>query len=926
MPVNRKSPVFFYLFILVVVFAFYVATSAWMVFPGQSAEFLAALCFPGQMPLMWGNPLDALAIGVAVWLVPPSLMLPVVSLLAAFWSALAVTAFACVAHIAIRVTSLHIFMDTWTDRERTYEDLVLVRRIAAGSVALIGMVALPLWAQGTRPLPSGVMTAFCASALALTLWFLYRATHAPSKIGKWAVLRQQLALGGIFALLPFLGLTSPFLSLVAVLCIIIGGKVLFMIDPEHLHRCFIWIGVGLLLGAGLAYLAWVVQSVIFFPDNAVDFSSWLEYIQISWRIAIGSLSWLGVLVPLAFFIVEGVLFVGCFPKMFQSPGHLWLGQVFVVLSMGMAFVAFPECFWENFGEPTPLAAMAMGLGVVNIGLLIASWCYVWLEYQRRHPARRARTLLVAGALLVSGAIAVWVGLRTCDEGAGVNARRICGEALEVLDAKLPKDCTLWRNPRRSASRCLVAGYASGRALCPVTNWAHLPKDARLGNRLLTACAEEDPVLKEALEIGGFLPIIYLAHSEWRNAVRSECLPTSALETIVNMADHIRETRFGETAVGRRYLMECYRLAARIAIARAFTAPPEESATWLRKARQWDAGNPSSCLSLGALASEGVALTPEEEQACAVLYERDPGLLAPSFEKAKAFEAAFGPVRNAAFRAAKRMQRFVLKDRDAVLQQICEAYRKTPDVLTGQERKIALLALPEREVAELLMQNDPSPEELELYLCLYPRTDASRALYAKYKVSKLAGDRMLAIVYSQKSGMRTLQTHISESFFARDGRFSSALLHVNDLLKEEQEGLEEAVTFVSGFTVGEKLASELFAAEYLRLKTGRELLKANHPQALALLRTWVQSEPHQPSLWALLLSADVQYATPEQRNADLEQCLRLYPLLPIAVDLFAQKLREDVGEEAATRWETTIKKHVASPRQDYSEVLDAYRGI
>lgn len=926
MPANRKSPVFFFLFILVVVFAFYVATSAWMVFPGQSAEFLASLVFPGQM-LFWGaNPLDSLATGLAVWSVPPSLLIPVVSLLAAFWSALAVTAFACVAHIAIRVTSLHILRDSWTERDRTHEDLVLVRRIAAGSVALIGMVALPFWAQGTRPLPSGVMTAFCACVLALTLWFLYRATRAPSKMGKWAVLRQQVAMGGIFALLSFLGLTSPYLVLVAVLCAIIGGKVLFMVDQEHLHRCFVWIGVGLLLGAGLAYLAWVVQNVIFFPDNAVDFPSWLENIQISWRIAIASLSWLGVLVPVTFFIIEGVLFVGCYPKMFQSPRRLWLGQLFVLLSMGMATVAFPECFWENFGEPTPLAALAMGLGVVNFGLLLASWCYVWLEYQRRHPARTARTVLVAGALVVSGAVAVWVGLGACDEGAGVNARRICGESMEVLDAKLPKDCTIWRNPRRSASRCLVAGYVSGRTLQPVTNWAHLPKDVRLGDRLLSECAEDDPVLKEALEIGGSLPILYLAHSEWRNAVRSECLPLSTQDVLVNMAGRIRETRFGETAVGRRYFMECYRLASRMAIARAFNAPPEEAATWLRKARQWDAGNPSSCLSLGALASEGVALTPEEEQACAVLYERDPGLLAPSFEKAKAFEAAFGTVRNAAFRAAKRMQRFVLKDRDAVLQQICEAYRKSPGVLTVQERKIALLALPEREVADLLMENDPSPEELELYLCLYPRTDASRALYAKYKESKLAGERMLAIVYSQKSGMRTLQAHISESFFARDGRFSSALLHVNDLLKEEQEGLEEAVTFVSGFTVGEKLASELFAAEYLRLKTGRELLKANHPQALAILRTWVQSEPHQPSLWALLLSADVQHATPEQRNADLAQCLRLYPLLPIAVDLFAEKLREDVGEEAATRWETTIKKHVASPRQDYSEVLDAYRGI
>ncbi len=893
--------------------AFYLLTAAWMPYPGVSSQVLAAYCFPGQAPCLGVHPLDDVVMGGLVRLLPQARMIQGTTIFSAVLGALTVLGLFRVVWLANQVFTADAFQANRQDA-RLMADLVHIRWLSGLGAALVGLVAVPLWAQGTRPLSGTVSTALCVLLLLMVLRFLRGVLLSPSVKGGSAAGHWGLFCGS-FALAAFLGSASPQLFLVVSFCLFLACKVLVLPDTEHRARYVIAAGISLGVGFAAACLAFIGWQALFAPDSTLPFwQAWVERLIQAWSAAPALIRTFEQSAPLVYFMVEAALFLGCFPRAFQRIGAPLIGQVAIGALTVLPFIPWPQGFWETQAEPSLLGTMGAFLSVANAALLVASWQVAWSESRYSANARKVRTGVLCAGVLGLGVLAVGECARFSAEGAGWTARRDFREPLDILSRLVAPKYTVWEDPPEGSEPLLLTAYEQGRHVWPLRNWKHFPDALYLGSQPFAACRAADPVLACLANLDDASRRDYLRYSRWRAAFSKDPIPAAKADDIAHAAAQIQAAAFGKTASARRFTEAWLGQAARLAAIQAFAAPAAQAAEQLRKARRWAPENVGVCLSLVSLKSEGVALSHEERLAAMQAEEREPWIVQPTYDRVEAFERDDGPVRSQVFRAANRLRCLIQEDQQTLLQQICAAYRETPALLSIAERQIALLALPEAEAGALLLNGSPQEQELELYLCAYPWSETSLELYRRH-AEILAGNSALAALYAP--GRKTLRTFLAEralAFFTRDGRFPYALFHVETLLRSGK--LAEAVRFVSSFTFSERLASQPYFAEFLRWKVASAALASGETKTVEsmrqTLRAWVLAIPEQAALWHLLLTAPEPDAA--LRAKDLHHCMAVFPFHPAAVPRFAETLRAQAGAEAAAAWQQAAARFRAALRK------------
>ena len=788
---------------------------------------------------------------------------------------------------------------------RMREDLWLVMLLTGLGTALAGLVALPLWAQGTRPLAGGVVTMLGMALICFALRLRRRCIEDLEGTNQ-LTFRHQVLLAGVFALAAYLGVDALQLAPVALVGMLLGASAFVRAEGTAQALNLLWAAIGMVAGV-VASIAtyWASLTLAGVEMEASIGVLWVNRVMAVWK---GALPWVmsfeGASALLLFAVPMGLYF-GCFPQAYLKFASPLIGQLVILLALGACLAQWPTALWETLAEPSALSALGLAMLICVAGMMVGSWASNWLDVHTRWKPSMAHgvvTVMVMGPLCALAGVEGWLWH---NQGAGRPAREVCREVWKAQERSVPAQAQVWLEAHwRGVEDFVVWRYTQGRTLYPVLPGEALRRPVLLGEKLWEACVAEDMPLT-LLQTAPKPLVQYLEASPWRQYVMSGQLPLGNEREVMALVQWAEMTPFGLTPVGQRFLQGIRKQAARAAVARAYALPPTEAADWLREALSWDADNRAAQLSLAALAEEGVAISQEEQMAGVSILERDPWLQAPLPSRALAFQMAYGPVRNAAFRAARRLACLEAGNRERMLAELCTVYQESPLTLSAQERLIALLALGEAEGAEHLRHVPAEPEELELYLLAYPLTEASRALYQTYRET-LKENSALTQIYNARYGVNRdrLRDRIL-SFFSRDGHFAYALFYVNDCLT--QGDLLEAAQFVTGFSFRERMAETPYLAEILRVRVLEKIAQEDAPKSVELAYDWLRSEPKQPALWSFLF----EHAADTSVD-DALACLATYPLHPQAGARLGDYLRAQAGEASATRWEEACKRARAIP--------------
>lgn len=898
---KRLSPLWS-LGVFLTAFAFYLATSAWCPYPGQSSTFVGALCFPGQLGCTVYHPIDGVALSVFNWLLGGMVG---ISLGAAFFGALTVLGVFRMAVAGVRWSMLDLTGIRSSEMRRVQNDLQLTSLMAGLGAAVMALAALPLWAQGTRPLAGGLSTTLGVALLAFSLGARWRCA-ADLENQMALTLRHRVLLGIVFALAVYVGVLSPILLPISLLGVVLGAWVLVQPEIDGRVGYLLWAAGGSVVGvvASIVTLWW--WAAIFTTASGGAARLWLNWLVAVWPTIVPLFTHFEGASALVCFALTAALFLGCFPRAFRRFGSPIFGQIVVIGVLVLSLVRWPAEFWDGVAEPSPLVAVAIALLMVTVGMLAGSWMGNWLDVHTRWGARRAHTAASVALMAVLSAVAVGECLLWHEEGAGTSARKVCEELWKLGDRTVPQEASLWLAPDLNTAGFLVWRHLQGRPIYPVRNWDIALRDGKIAGKSFAECAQEDPLLARMQQVGHPALALYLAHSQrWRKQVIQGDLPAADPASLASLAtDWLGSSAFGTTPIGRALARSILMRAARWEARNALSLPPIEAASHLRRAAVWAPENIGIALSVAALEQEQLSVSEEERFKAIQATERTPWLMAPTPDQARTFEAANGPVRTAAFRAANRMWRLLQDDRDRIIQELCARYQQNPAQLSDRERTIALLSLPEETVEALLRTGAPTLSELEVFLCAYPKTERSMALYTQYRDLLADNDALRQLYQPRRGTLATQQAERMQSFFSRDGHFAYALFYVNHLLEKGE--LSAAATFVSGFTLEERMAEKPCLIEYLRAKVMTALLAQDPADATETLRAWLRSNPNQPTLWTLLLQADAEQTSPALAQ-DVTDCLQVYPFHRLAATAFAETLRTDLGDAAAAAWLEAVER-------------------
>ncbi|MGN0885617.1 MAG: hypothetical protein ACI4RT_01340 [Candidatus Spyradenecus sp.] len=788
-----------------------------------------------------------------------------------------------------------------------HDDLWLVMLLTGVGTALMGLVALPLWAQGTRPLSGSVATMLGMAVICFSLRLRRRCIEDLTDQGR-LTFRHQVLLAGVFALAAYLGVDVVQLAPVAVVGMVLGGSAFVRAEGPAQVQNMLWAAIGIIIGVGASIVTFHVSLLLAGVKTEAPVAVlWVNQMLAAWKGAVPWVMSFEGASALLLFAVPMALFFGCFPQAYLRVASPLIGQLVIVLMFGVCLAQWPKALWETLAEPSVLSAQGIAMLICVVGMMVGSWAFHWLDAHTRWKSGAAHGVVAVMVMGILCVLAVVEGGLWHNQGAGRPAREICHEVWRVQDRSLPHQALVWLEaPWHGAEDFLVWRHTQGRRIYPVRVGATEGRGICLGEQPWEAYAAEDVAFARLQTLPKALGQ-YLALSPWRQFVLCGELPLANERELVAVAQWADGTPFGQTPVGQRFLQGVRARAARAAVVRAYTLPPAEAAERLREALTWDETNLAAALSLAALAEEGVAISQEEQMAGVAILEREPWLQAPLPRRALAFEAVYGPVRNAAFRSARRMNSLEAGNRERMVAELCKVYDENPSVLSLQERLVALLALGETAGAEHLRHVPAQPEELELYLLAYPLTEASSALYQTYR-EILRENSALTQIYNTRYGVnRGRQRDRILSFFSRDGHFAYALFYVKDCLA--QGDLAEAEKFVTGFSFRERMSETPYLAEYLRVRVLEKMAEADAPRAVSVVRDWLLSDPKQPELWSFFFehAAPAGDEPPVALVDEALACLAYYPFHPQAGAHFGAYLSAQAGQEVADRWEAACKR-------------------
>ena len=227
--------------------AYFLLSGAWVPYPGASADFLAAICFPGQLE---GDVLEPLGTALT-WLAHTLGGWAGVTLLSAALGAWTVTMLFVAAVNGVRHACADFDELRDDERPRAWLDGAATALLAGFGVVAAAVTSLPLWALGTRPLPAAAAVAVGATAIALAMSLRRRCAEDYAE-GLPPSLRRRCAMGALFALAAFLFADSPAALPVSVAAVVLGGGILVRMGVEGRLSSLPWVVLGLAAGVGAA--------------------------------------------------------------------------------------------------------------------------------------------------------------------------------------------------------------------------------------------------------------------------------------------------------------------------------------------------------------------------------------------------------------------------------------------------------------------------------------------------------------------------------------------------------------------------------------------------------------------------------------------------------------------------------------------------
>jgi hypothetical protein len=785
------------------------------------------------------------------------------------------------------------------------------------------MVAFPLWVMGTRPL-EGHVTLFL---LTLLYWLSFSLRLSYAKIAaresEAFPMGLSLRLGLFFCLFAILFFLSPQLLVAFLLPLLFVGRffLLVSVDLAQRVRQLAWIGAGFLLGMVVAlgfYLALWQPTFLPFLEASPATHFFLSF----WGRLQGLPAVLHSFEAMAawtFFLLNAALFLGSFPRAFYKAFSPFIGQVSILAIWGFLFAGYPASFWDTMIEPDPIAAAGMVLLVINTALLVASWGCNWLDLHASY-GRNQKSLYVMlltalpASLCLIGALVVHAKDAAC-----ALANQALRETWPQMATLLPETAKPWLNPPKGAEATLLQRHAEGLPLTPILHPARQKETLTFNGKPWAQAAQEDPLLPALADLGDAPFMQYLATGPWAEGFFFGNPFKTAAEPIVAWAEALKTTAFAQTILGKRTVQAAYRAAARALADAALFMAPEDAAAALRTAKQYDPENVGLTLSLASLAASGVMITDDERNAAITIYNEAPYLEHPTLADLEAFEARYGTIRTPAFAAARRLAHFNAGAlTDSCLQNLRHLYTTHPIALTVEERLYVLLHLTEAEALACLQRDqtalDPALQaqeddrffrELEGFLLFFITSPSARTLYeanrGRFSNPKTSYLSQL-YRFDVDSSSFALQSEKIVSFYHRDKHIAYAYYYVRHLLQTHR--LQTATDFLTSFDVQETLSKQPIFNQHLLLMLVEAWQAVDPAKAEALLAARLLSEVKQPLLWSRYLPL---ISDPALRQKSLATCLRLYPMLPVATQLFAETTATTHGPALAQRYLESVQQ-------------------
>ena len=867
---------------------FYFATATYVPFPGQSSEWLAALCFPGQFDTT-AYPIDAVVGRWIVALTPPEALMTVMTAVSAVVGALLVMMFFRMAISGVRFCCQDFTGIRKDEEARARSDVRLIIWLTGFGAALFGLAALPVWAIGTRPLPGALTILLCCSLLAFAMHVRQYAAALLDISGPWPTARLGARLFLVFALATWVGLVSLPLIPVSILSIALAGRVLIRHDTEERLALILWVVVALVAGVGLSMATVSIWQSLFCAEPHLAMPVlWAKRLQAGVPQLLALFQTLEGGRALAAFALVSVLLIGNFPIAYLRFGTPLVGQLAIVALVGLGCARFPASYWDGMTEPPVLDAVAIYLTVATFGLTVGSWVRNWLDVNSHRPERQAHRLALLLAAAVFLPLTLIVALQDWRDGSGLLAREAMSQPETSAGLAVPEGVCAWLNPPAPQATSLVFRYLSGEPFQVVQS----PLDLDCSDVPEADCA----LLAELREIGPAPLLVQLNHSAFAGKLLSGDLPEAEAFKRAALAEALARTSFSETAPGRRFLESLRMDAARALVDRAEGEPDAEALSMLREALALNPGNRSAWLGLRAL-PDGL-ITDDEYVAAESLCDHAPWLREPTVAQARTVDLADGRVRSPLFASARRVWGVIREAKTAEYERLLALYREAPAMLSEEERIFAAVALPEEEVGRMLLAREASEDELEAYLCAYPESETSEALYEQNR-ERLERNQGLAWLCQGKGrviGDRRAAKALA--FFRSEHRFAYAMLYVKILLADGK--LDEAREFVTGFNAVENLSSSPLLFEWLLERILTAVAAKDPVEAASLARGWLRANPQQPFLWEYL------FGHLAWTEVDLRNCLAVFPLHIEATERYAGLLREKLGDEAAQRYAAAVE--------------------
>ncbi len=891
--------------VFLVAFLFYVLTASTVLYPGLSTEFLAPLMFPEQLPLALAEPLDQVIYHTVIQWGGAAHAMTLTTCASAFFGAFIITCLFRAAVAGVRIMCLdHATLPDSTRLQAQSEDNSTALLVGLG-VALMGLVALPLWSMATRPLPGICTTLLAMGTITLALGVRWRCAlmYFYEEKPSW---KTKLFIFCVFALATLSFFLSPTLLPVSIFGIALAGWI--MVKQELDGRVgYIYVALaGIVTGVLLSFCVMALWQSAFLPEGEGD-TAMLWVAQAKGLIpALFSL----------FFTFDGVcqlalcgaaiaLYIGCFPYAYLSFSRPLIGQVALLTLLALTFIQWPGEFWDTLSEPSTLATCGYLLLLLTVGLLIGSWVRNWYDGHSRLNAVRLNTIAAVIMFVPILFVLIGAGIFHASRAAGSASQGELEEMWAQLDRAIPQSKTVWWKPEPQLYGILLNRAIKGQPIQPLTSFEKDLSRLTIQGKSFEAFCAEDPVFA-ALKPYGMSALMAYFFYVAADEIHVGAFPKAEIVALDEMAEALARSSFTETPVGRETLRTLRAQIARAYMQRAQHLPHAEAAGLLRRAYALDPENVSAIVSIGELPqAAGMAISEKERFVATDLIEHDDLLRDPTPESAYEVEALYGPVRAQRFRAALRLHRLLHVDREMMLARLCDNYRQGPASLSLRERDFAVLHLPEAEAAQLLLNGNPTASEVAIYLCANPwTTEAAHQIWEKYREALFSEEKGLVFLRQRmKDGTQRQILDRAHTFFQDTKDFSFALFYVNRLI--EQGDLQEAEEFASSFKVQEYLGDRPCLAEYLRLQVAKALIAKDAAAAATTLQTWLRNMPEQMALWSLHLTNPALQAQPDRLAAEATRCLASYPFHPVAAKCMADQLRRTGGEALARQYEEAI---------------------